>query len=111
MTFPISAKKSDTITVSFPVIENAQISFGVGLRYTEAEGLDITPSNMPSDNKMMLDPSGESYEIAFPSSFFVTIFNMGPAGKFTMRFIYADNEPDEEIASVVAVEKLDLEPK
>jgi len=74
------------------MIENAQISFGDGLSYTEAEGFESILSKPSSDNKMMLDPSGKLYEIAFPSSFFVTIFNMGPAGKFTMRYIYANNK-------------------
>jgi len=57
VTFPINTKRGDTLTVSFPVIENALISFGVGMRYTDAEGFDSLMSRAPSESKLMIDPS------------------------------------------------------
>ena len=71
------------MSVRFAETSKTGIGFAVGTSYTSAIGQKIS------------EPEGKKIDIPFPKSMFVTLFNTGTQGSFSISYSYQDREPGE----------------
>ena len=94
--FPISAGLGDTLTLTFPTMTNAQITYAHGVSFTEA----VSDPEESDDVKMLVPRRLEKFRINFPESLYVTVLNTGSPGAFSLRYIHRENnEADAEANS------------
>lgn len=88
--FPISAGFGDLLTVTFPLVSNAEVSYAHGVSFVEA-------SSQESDEVELIVPtSRKEFKTYFPSSMYVTVLNTGSPGAFAMRFLHSKKSDIDE---------------
>lgn len=84
------------MTVSYPLLKQAEVSQGNGVNYSVAASHVSSNDDSVDDVSTTLTPTpSEKFKVMFPDSFYISVLNNGPPGAFSIRYIYTPKDNDD----------------